>query len=157
MAEKSGIQALIVAEHIRWLRNQAGEITTPMHVLKLVYIAHGWVLGWLGCPLVKEPVLAWEYGPVIPELYHTYKVFGKQHIGFYVETKEPLIIPEQLGIVTAVERGYRALSALQLSAKTHEPGSPWDITVKKQGLNCVISNDLIERHYEEKIPESAYE
>ena len=33
------------AEHILWLRRQANADTTPMHVLKIVYMCHGWILG----------------------------------------------------------------------------------------------------------------
>ena len=147
----SGLKSMVVAEHIRWLRDQADEVTTPMHVLKLVYISHGWMLGWFGQPLVQERVAAWQYGPVIPELYYAYKVFGKQHIGFYADSKEASMDSDQLKIIRAVESGYRTFSALELSAKTHETGSPWDTAVKKYGLNCWIPNGLIEKYYAAKV------
>ena len=39
------ISPQVVADHILWLRKAKDEVTTPMHVIKLVYIAHGWMLG----------------------------------------------------------------------------------------------------------------
>src|SRR4051794_28085835 len=49
---------------------------TPMKVLKLVYIAHGWVLSSADAPLISESVQAWKFGPVIPSLYHYFKRYG---------------------------------------------------------------------------------
>ncbi|MCC7437458.1 MAG: DUF4065 domain-containing protein [Armatimonadetes bacterium] len=46
-----------------------GTALTPMKLLKLVYIAHGWHLGIMGKPLISDEVQAWKYGPVIPKLY----------------------------------------------------------------------------------------
>ena len=67
------ISATIVASQILWLRRDAE--TTPMHILKMAYLAHGWMLGIFEEPLIYEPVDAWRYGPVVPILYHKYKSF----------------------------------------------------------------------------------
>ena len=48
---------------------------TPMKLIKLVYIAHGWNLGLTGKPLVSEDAEAWKYGPVFPSLYNKYRGF----------------------------------------------------------------------------------
>ena len=86
-AVSTGVPAWVVAEHIRWLRTNEGEPTTPLHLVKLVYISHGWVLGFHGIPLIRESVEAWKYGPVIPAVYHRYKPFGGSHINLL--TKSP--------------------------------------------------------------------
>ena len=38
-----------------------------MQVLKLVYYCHAWMLGLYGRPLIRQPIEAWRYGPVVPE------------------------------------------------------------------------------------------
>ena len=53
---------------------------TPMQLLKLVYIAHGWTLGICATPLITEQVEAWKYGPVIPDLYQHVKKYGSSSI-----------------------------------------------------------------------------
>ena len=74
MTEKSqSVSALVVADQLLWLRQDIE--TTVMHVLKLVYLAHGWMLGLHKRPLIKEQVEAWLYGPVILVLYQKYKYF----------------------------------------------------------------------------------
>ena len=49
-----------------------------MKVLKLVYISHGFHLALTNDPLIKENVMAWQYGPVIPELYFQLKADNLQ-------------------------------------------------------------------------------
>src|ERR1700738_3701746 len=49
---------------------------TPMAIQKLVYFAHGWMLAVYGRPLINQRIEAWEYGPVIRDLYQQFKRFG---------------------------------------------------------------------------------
>src|SRR5204863_6873805 len=57
-----------------------GKQVTPLQLIKLVYIAHGWHLGLTGQPLINEPPEAWQYGPVIPSLYHALKIHGNDAV-----------------------------------------------------------------------------
>ena len=150
-AVSTGVPAWIVAEHIRWLRTKEGEPTTPLHLVKLVYISHGWMLGLHGTPLIQEDVEAWKYGPVIPAIYHRYKPFGGYHIQLPTKSREGQMDEDQQELVEAVEEGYRRFSAVELSAMTHRSGSPWDVTVKKSRLGAVIPVPLIQKHYSSKL------
>jgi uncharacterized phage-associated protein len=47
-----------------------------MQLQKLVYFAHGWHLALKGEALIDTPLLAWNFGPVIPPLYNSLKKFG---------------------------------------------------------------------------------
>ena len=53
---------------------------TPMKLIKLVYIAHGWSLGLYNKTLINEQPQAWKFGPVIPSLYDEFKEFGNKKI-----------------------------------------------------------------------------
>ncbi len=53
-----------VAHQILWIAYQPCKILTPMHLLRLVYISHGWMLAIYGRSLFHESVEAWKYGPV---------------------------------------------------------------------------------------------
>ena len=147
-----GVPAIKVAEQIRWLRDQEGEPTTPMHVLKLVYIAHGWTLGLTSQPLIAQFAEAWKYGPVIPDVYHQYKVFGGYPIIMGTRDQELPLDDYTNDILLAVENHYRDFTAPQLSALTHEEGSPWHTTIKKHGhVNALIPNNVIRDYYKSKI------
>ncbi len=132
---------------------QTGNELTPMKLVKLVYIAHGWYLGLSSKPLVNEAVLAWDYGPVIESLYRTFRKYGRNQVtspeNFYgvTQTIENAQIEKFLEKIWQV---YGKFSGLQLSALTHQPDTPWSITYHQRGKNALISNDLIEQHYKVK-------
>ena len=69
-------KSLAVAQHMINRCTQAGDpAITPMQLIKLVYIAHGYMLGKHGRPLLDEAVQAWQYGPVVPSVYQAVKSF----------------------------------------------------------------------------------
>ncbi len=52
---------------------QAGDLISNMKLQKLVYYAQGISLALHDRPLFPESLEAWTYGPVVPELFDTYK------------------------------------------------------------------------------------
>jgi len=54
---------LAVANYLIGKAQSEGRSITPMQLIKLVYIAHGWTLGLYDQPLIGEQVEAWTYGP----------------------------------------------------------------------------------------------
>lgn len=144
---------------------------TPMKLLKLVYISHGWYLGFKSQPLIKGSVQAWKYGPVIPELYHVIKNYEGSHILDKIKTpKIESFTPFEFGfeikgldeddsdvpsLIDAIWDVYGNMTGVQLSNLTHETGGPWDLVVKQSdGMilnNAVIPNELIESYYKNRI------
>ena len=134
-----------------------------MKVNKLVYLAHGWHLGFNGNPLIRERVEAWQYGPVVRSVYDAFKEYGKHNIvkqadtGMGTKTDEIKndADPETIQILDAIWNCYRERSALQLSKLTHEKDSPWDKALKTAGrvgpFGVVIEEKEIEEYYEERI------
>lgn len=117
-----------------------------MKVLKLVYIAHGFYLAFTDSPLIKENVQAWQYGPVIPELYFRLKTRDLDASSVFFEDKERLKNDGYaIGLLNAVYNKYGGYTGIELSNLTHEKGTPWDITVNQYG--SVIENELIKNHY----------
>lgn len=142
-----GNQPRRVAEYILHLADLQKRPLTPMQILKLVYIAHGWLLGIHGRPLVNEPIEAWPYGPVIPSLYQHFKKFGSRFIDDFPADPPSGFDMQETETMRDVMRGYGDRSGISLSALTHEPGTPWAETVRLLGSGAVISNDLIEDYY----------
>lgn len=130
---------------------------TPMKLVKLVYIAHGWYLGLTkGKGLINEAVIAWDYGPVIESLYHSFKRYGRSQI----TAQENIILGSNEGapidsstqtFLDKIWQVYGGYSGLQLSALTHENNTPWHIIYQQnRGKNTIIPNNLIQQHYESK-------
>ena len=142
-----------------------GRELTPMKLVKLVYISHGWHLGLTEKPLIAEAAQAWKYGPVIISVYHDFKKYG----GRQITSLEPSLPSSRYyPIVTDTELVrflnriwdvYSKFSGGQLSTLTHKEGTPWDIVWNEKGgkklENTVIPNELIRQHYKTKINERA--
>lgn len=143
--------ALDVAEYLLQRASEVSRALSPMKLIKLVYIAHGWMLGLYGRPLFHGDVEAWRYGPVIRELYHEIKKFRARAVptGQIALSDDASEFDEyEKGVMNQVHDVYGTkYSALQLSKMTHSPGTPWDIVYNKMGQDFVIPNDLIEHHY----------
>ncbi len=139
------ISATIVATQILWLRRDAE--TTPMHILKMAYLAHGWMLGICEEPLIYEPVEAWRHGPVVPILYQKYKSFRGEPISVVPVDMSSSFNDDQKGITEFINRAYRDYTALELSSITHESGSPWDIVRQTSGIGSIIPNEVIQNYY----------
>ena len=58
-----------VANELLRRAQDTGRDITPMQVVKLAYYCHAWMLGLYHRPLLEQPVEAWHYGPVVPEIY----------------------------------------------------------------------------------------
>ncbi len=136
-----------VANRFLELAGERGDALTPMQVLKLVYIAHGWMLGLHGRPLISEEVQAWQYGPVIPELYNAIRQFKSQPVSQRVRGGEGKLDPQEASIVAQVYEIYGKKSGPALSRLTHQLGGPWHRVYRPGSFGDVIPNDLIEDHY----------
>ena len=58
----------------------AGDTISNLKLQKLVYYAQGFHLALFDRPLFNEEVKAWMHGPVVPDLYHEYKIYGSNAI-----------------------------------------------------------------------------
>jgi len=153
---------MVIARHLLLKAQAEGHALTPLKIIKLGYIAHGWYMAYLENPLINEEVQAWRYGPVIVSLYHSFKLFGSQNIrednAFYpahgrVSTAD--LNDDTKLLLDSVWDAYKGFSALQLSTMTHQQGTPWFQVWHEQGgrgsFATIISNDLIREHYKELI------
>lgn len=73
-------RSTIVAKEMLKLATGENKTLTPMQLIKLVYLAHCWMLALYSRPLIEEPIEAWKYGPVIPVLYHDIKHYGSNPV-----------------------------------------------------------------------------
>ncbi len=171
--------ALAVANWFLARAEREGTFLDPMKVQKLVYFAHGWSLALTGIPLIEEHPEAWDYGPVVPSVYHEFKKFGRAAIkgratsrythgsekledithSIFVEPKidEDEDAEKLLGRVWDV---YGPLTGVQLSNMTHVTSGAWYKTYHElaNGVRGVgIPDDLIKLEFIEKAERGARE
>jgi len=75
---------------------------TNLKLQKILYLAHMVFVGRTeGRLLIDEPFEAWDFGPVLPRLYHRVKIFGNEPIrdvfydaGYIEGTEEATLLTE---------------------------------------------------------------
>lgn len=128
-------------------RAQEGKLKqlTPMKLQKLLFYVQSWYFKTRGKPLFDDNFSRWTHGPVIPSIYHEFKMYGSGDIkapgAMLVPNPEAtglldmqLVVPDiDEGDVDAVAfideaiRVYGPYSGWQLSVMTHQPGTAWSV------------------------------
>lgn len=139
--------AITVADEILRIAKAAGRALTPLQLMKLVYISHGWHLAIRGRDLFGNRIEAWKYGPVIPDLYRATKQFGRNPIPLELIDDASSMDPATRAFLLDVHSKYGHLDGIALSSLTHQSGTPWDQVYEEGVLNREISDDIIRNYY----------
>lgn len=143
-----------VTNDIIYKANEENMYLPPTKLLKLLYFLYGHYIQNTNEPLFPERFQAWEYGPVIPELYNRIK--GKQNVNQLIEMPNGKCYltnaytdygKTYFKVFNYVWSKYRVFSATTLSSLTHAPNSPWYITKKQLGNCSEIDPNLIRRYF----------
>lgn len=137
------------------------ERITHMKLQKLLYYTCGYYLASTDEPLIDRTFEAWDFGPVVPSIYHEFKHLGSKpilelatDIDWESEKYTPVAIPTENkrlnNILEFVWKNYGKYSGWQLSDMTHGEGSPWDVTRKANpGIkDADIQRSDLKKHFE---------
>lgn len=135
-----------------------GKFVTQMKLQKLVYFAQGAHLAKYNKALINETFQAWMYGPVIPEIYQDFKLYGSRPI---TDTSE--FIPsstysppfrldaDALDSINYTWGVLKDFSAMSLSNWTHQPNGPWSKVYDPDTKSTPINNKDIKQYFEKLI------
>jgi len=130
-------------------------------LMKRVYIAHGFCLAIYNMSALDDRfdiVEAWDNGPVIPSVYHSFKynrdnpIKDKAVIVDYKDEEDiRYIVPELEDerikkIANAVWKRYEGVPDYKLIKLTHARGTPWYLCYEK-GVNRVIPDSYTKTYY----------
>ena len=130
-----------------------------LELQKIRYLAHMFHMGERdGAPLVNESFEAWDYGPVIPKLYHHVKGFGSEPVRnvFHWVPEMPLIAPEYETLREAA-KATAGMRPGRLVSITHWDGGAWATHYQPGTRGIVIPNDAILKEYRERVLKVARE
>lgn len=131
----------------RSARDNEQDDKTQLQLLKLVFFAHGWMLGINGQPLISQTIRAWRHGPVVRELYDAIKHNGSRPVIELIEGHEDAQFDDNAeSILEQVFQEYGPLHGFELSDITHRPGSPWFET-RMRRLGSAIPDDLMQEFF----------
>lgn len=140
--------AIDVARYIIAHCNRNGQTISNLKLQKILYFIQAEFLVVQDKPCFQEQIEAWDFGPVVPEVYRHYKVFGSAAIpSLRSEDYYPFKNKDKL-LMDGIIDECANYSASELVEYIHNQ-SPW-ITAYGQGRSAVITNESIKSFFEEK-------
>lgn len=127
-----------------------GDLITNLKLQKLLFYLQGFWLAEYGEPLFAERVEAWAYGPVVPEIYHAFKRYGRDPFNIEKEGKPiDFATDERRDFFLNVYDTFSSYSASALMRMTHEE-APWK-AAWSCGKGTEITQAAMQRHFKTRI------
>jgi uncharacterized phage-associated protein len=100
---------------------------SDMKLQKLLYFAQEASLRRRGRKLFDEDIEAWQYGPVIPAVYHEFKTFGRDPITIKRKLEDIAagMSADDIELLANVYDKLSDRTASGLMEMTHRRGTPW--------------------------------
>lgn len=138
----------------RTLCEESGGRLSNLEIQKVLYVAQMIHLGRTGHPLFSESFEAWDYGPVVPALYHRLKGHGGALVPAIVA---PMVFawgsPEAYSIADAFSM-MQHMSAGELVTFAHKPGGAWERHYRSGVRNNVMPLDDIKDEWRSRMQTS---
>ena len=130
-----------------------GNPLTPLQIIKLTYLCQAWMLGMFGKRMFTQDIEAWQYGPVIADVYQRVKNNGGLPVRKPIRASSESFNEDEQHILDQVYKVYGGWTGFKLSQLTHVLGSPWFETKQENPFerNAVIPEHLIREYYARKL------
>lgn len=139
--------ALEIARYIIWYCGQNGYSVSNLKLQKILYFVQAEFLVETGHPSFFEDIEAWDFGPVVPEVYREYKIFGSSNIPTFFIGKRVYLRNSEMDLINGIVDECSEYTDSKLVEITHSQ-KPW-IIAYHSGRNRVISNDSIREYFSE--------
>lgn len=120
---------------------------TNLELQKFLYYIQALSLITFDKPAYKENILAWDYGPVVYEVYCKYRNYKNNEIDVCTDQKLSSGLEEIINIVIS---SYGKFTGSQLISLTHEE-EPWLQTKRNTVIEMDLIKDYFERVYEIRV------
>jgi uncharacterized phage-associated protein len=110
---------------------------------KLLFYTQAVCLVHYGKSAFDDPIEAWDYGPVVPNVYYAVKNYDNP-----IKLPEIVLAPMDPDIIHSIDlviEYYGPMSGIALINETHSE-KPWH-NAYARGKNVVITNEAIKRYY----------
>ncbi len=126
---------------------------TNLKLQKLLYYAQGFHLALFDKPLFEEDIEAWTHGPVVPDVYHEYKKYGKNPLpaeNIKVDDVVGKLTDEQFNFLNEIWSVFGQYSPWKLRNMTHEE-EPW---MNNEKNASVISKEELKDYFLKRVKEN---
>ena len=153
--------ALDIARYVIKYSNDRDYGVSNLKLKKILYFIQAYFLTQTNSPCFKEPIEAWDFGPVVPDVYKQYKAYGgtdiptmKSYVSFdgndiwkskRIRFNKINIKDEDKILINKVIDKFSEYSATDLVTLTQHQ-TPW-IDAFSLGESNEISLDAIRRYF----------
>lgn len=116
-----------------------GKSVTNLRLQKLLYFIQKEYLTQFGRPAFDDEIYAWQYGPVIPAVYHEFSYYTNTPID-NIDCNYDIDENLKEVIKTVVDR-YINIPTWQLVQYTHQKTSPWSKAIS-EGRDVILLTDI---------------
>jgi uncharacterized phage-associated protein len=143
--------SISAASAAKYIGDRSGWSISNLVLQKVLYIAHMVFLGQNdGMPLINESFEAWDYGPVVPALYHQVKIFGNGPIKDVFYTSGPINAGPEAALLSQAWRTLSTKKPGELVAITHWGHGAWAKHYRNGSRGIRIPNSDILAEYRER-------
>lgn len=144
---KGGVtmEAMKVAEFIITQYYNMNKPITNLKLQKLLYFVQGASLAIFDEPAFTDTIEAWRYGPVVPNVYYPYSLYGPLKIRVKYEDELEDGVTRKIALF--ISHYYKDTDPFDLVRETHEPNSPWDKVYNKASASKEITIDSIKSYF----------
>lgn len=136
----------------KWLAERSGWSLSNLELQKRLYLAHMIHLARTSEPLIQEGFEAWDYGPVVPELYHEAKVYGAQPVGNIFPSR--FRISANSDEARSLDEAFnltKGFSPGRLVAVTHWPEGAWAKHYRSDARGTPIPDEDIKEEFNDRV------
>jgi len=141
------MDALNIAKYFLYKANLEGDLITNLKMQKLLYYAQAWYLvNFKNRVLFDDVIEAWDFGPVIPSVYHHFKEYRHTPIDYKSSPNSIFkkVQGEEKEYLDEFYDKFINFSAHDLVNMSHNE-EPWEIAFKNSIK--VIDIDNIRKYY----------
>ena len=109
---------------------------TNLRLQKILYYVQGYFLKSYDQSAFSEEIVAWPYGPVVPEAYYNYCQFGRNDLCLFqnIEYDFSSIPKEEKKYINTIVDSCHNISVTELVNKTHLE-EPWKTTQEREKID----------------------
>lgn len=135
-----------IAKYIILFCKRNGYSISNLKLQKLLYFVQAQFLVACEEPAFEEEIEAWDFGPVVPEAYQYFRIWGNSEIPEVVAlgAEEKIYVSDQR-IADEILSLCAPYTARELVGITHKQ-MPW-LNVYEKGCNNIISKKSIEEYF----------
>lgn len=134
-----------IAKYIIYICNLNNISMTVSKLCKILYYAQGIMLTRADKQLFFNDIVAWKYGPCVPDVYYEYAYYGAEDIIIMnlLSGNLPKLSSEAERLILYIIMNTKDIDFCSMIKITTKSNSPWS----KVELNDIISPELIKQYF----------